>query len=57
MLSRSMPALRADPSRGQIASYALGDDYHRMMRKALIELDGWLRAQVWTQQPWSGVCG
>ena len=40
------PALRADPSRGQIASYALGDDYHRMMRKALIELDGWLRAQV-----------
>ncbi len=40
------PALHADPSRGQIASYALGDDYHRMMRKTLIELDGWLRGQV-----------
>ncbi len=40
------PALRADPSRGQIASYALGDDYHDVMRKALIELDGWLGGQV-----------
>ena len=40
------PALRADPGRGQIAAYALGDDYHKLMRKALIELDGWLRAKV-----------
>ena len=42
----SDPALRADRSRGQIAAYALGDDYHKLMRKALIELDGWLRAKV-----------
>jgi epoxyqueuosine reductase len=40
------PALRSDPSRGQIAVYALGDDYHKIMRKALIELDGWLRTKV-----------
>ncbi|MCO6452355.1 MAG: DUF1730 domain-containing protein [Caldilineales bacterium] len=39
-------ALRADPSRGQIAAYALGNDYHDIMRAALIELDGWLRAQT-----------
>lgn len=31
--------LRQDPSRGQIASYALGQDYHQLMRKALIRLD------------------
>ncbi|NOX60413.1 MAG: tRNA epoxyqueuosine(34) reductase QueG [Chloroflexi bacterium] len=40
------PALRADPSRGQIAAYALGDDYHKIMRKALIQLDAWIRAQT-----------
>ena len=38
--------LRHDPGRGQIAAYALGDDYHDVMRKALIEIDGWLRAQT-----------
>lgn len=43
---RADPAMRRDPSRGQIAAYALGDDYHEVMRAALIELDGWLRAQT-----------
>lgn len=45
------PALRRDPSRGQIAAYALGDDYHDLMRAALIELDGWLRAQSGRPEP------
>lgn len=40
------PVLRRDPSRGQIAAYALGDDYHDVMRRALVELDGWLRAET-----------
>ncbi len=41
-----VPAQRADPSRGQIAAYALGRDYHDVMRGMLKELDGWLRAQT-----------
>ncbi len=40
------PGHRADPSRGQIASYALGRDYHDVMRALLKELDGWIRAQT-----------
>lgn len=36
---------RQDPSRGQIASYALGRDYHTLMRKALIRLDKALAAR------------
>jgi epoxyqueuosine reductase len=40
------PARRRDPSRGQIAAYALGDDYHAILRAALYELDGWLRTQT-----------
>ncbi len=40
------PGLRSDPGRGQIAAYALGNDYHEVMRKALIELDGWLRSET-----------
>ncbi|RME81173.1 MAG: DUF1730 domain-containing protein [Caldilineae bacterium] len=40
------PALRADPSRGQIATYALAEDYHRLMRQALIALDRWLAGQT-----------
>ncbi len=40
------PALLEDPSRGRIAIYALGRDYHKIMRKALIELDRWLAAQT-----------
>jgi len=39
------PALVTDPARGRIAIYALGRDYHKVMRKALIELDRWLAAQ------------
>jgi epoxyqueuosine reductase len=39
------PALLQDPSRGRISLYALGRDYHKIMRKALIELDRWLAAQ------------
>ena len=45
------PALRADPSRGQIAAYALGDDYHHVMRQRLIELDEWLRNQTGRSTP------
>lgn len=41
-----VPAQRADPSRGQIAAYALGRDYHDVMRGMLKELDGWLRAHT-----------
>ncbi len=40
------PALRSHPGRGQIASYALGHDYHKLMRKALIQLDRQLAARV-----------
>ncbi len=40
------PARRTDPSRGQIAAYALSRDYHDVMRGMLKELDGWLRAQT-----------
>ncbi len=39
-------SLRRDPSRGQIAVYALGDDYHTVIREALDELDGWLRTET-----------
>ena len=39
-------ALLEDPSRARIALYALGGDYHKLMRKALIRLDVWLRNQV-----------
>ena len=40
------PALRDDPSRGVIASYAWGDDYHEIIRPLLYELDGFIRAQT-----------
>ncbi len=38
--------LLEDPGRGRISLYALGSDYHKIMRKALIKLDGWLAAQT-----------
>ena len=38
------PALQEDPSRGRISLYALGKDYHKIMRKALIRLDRRLAA-------------
>ncbi|MFZ2488494.1 MAG: tRNA epoxyqueuosine(34) reductase QueG [Anaerolineae bacterium] len=37
-------AWRADPSRGQIAAYALGDDYHDLLKSLVFELDAALRA-------------
>ncbi len=40
------PSLRDDPSRGVIASYAWGDDYHEIIRPLLYQLDEWLRAQT-----------
>ncbi len=39
------PVLRDDPSRGLIASYAWGDDYHEIIRPQLFALDEFLRAQ------------
>ncbi|MBX3050113.1 MAG: DUF1730 domain-containing protein [Caldilineaceae bacterium] len=40
------PALRDDPSRGIVASYAWGDDYHEIIRPLLYELDAFIRAQT-----------
>jgi len=37
------PVLRDDPSRGVIASYAWGDDYHEIIRPLLYTLDGFIR--------------
>lgn len=39
------PEIIADPSRGIIASYAWGDDYHEIIKPALYELDGFIREQ------------
>jgi epoxyqueuosine reductase len=36
-------AIRADPSRGLIASYAWGDDYHELIRPLLYEVDTAIR--------------
>ena len=38
-------SLLEDPARGRISLYALGRDYHKIMRKALIKLDQWLTSQ------------
>jgi epoxyqueuosine reductase len=38
--------LLTDPSRGLIASYAWGDDYHEIIRPLLYELDEFIRAQT-----------
>ena len=40
------PEILGDPSRGIIARYAWGDDYHEIIRPLLYELDGWLRART-----------
>ena len=37
---------RRDPNRGQLARYALGDDYHGLLRQRLNELGAWLERQV-----------
>ena len=40
-----LPAeIRDDPSRGIIASYAWGDDYHELIRPLLYELDAYIRS-------------
>jgi epoxyqueuosine reductase len=38
------PEIRDDPSRGIIASYAWGDDYHELIRPLLYELDAYIRS-------------
>ena len=40
------PDIRNDPSRGLIASYAWGDDYHELIRPLLYELDAFIRRQT-----------
>lgn len=43
--THSLPAaLRDDPSRGLIAAYAWGDDYHDVLKPLLFELDAAIRA-------------
>ncbi|MCB9147546.1 MAG: DUF1730 domain-containing protein [Caldilineaceae bacterium] len=48
------PALRNDPSRGLIASYAWGDDYHEIIRPLLYELDAVVRQ--WSGRTTHGKC-
>ena len=38
------PAVRDDPSRGLLAAYAWGDDYHEIIRPLLYELDAVVRS-------------
>ncbi len=38
------PAVRDDPSRGMVAAYAWGDDYHEIIRPLLYELDAYVRS-------------
>lgn len=40
------PSIRDDPSRGLIASYAWGDDYHEIIRPLLYEVDAFIRTQT-----------
>lgn len=48
----SLPAaLQADPSRGLIAAYAWGDDYHEIIRPQLYALDGFIRQQTGRTAP------
>jgi epoxyqueuosine reductase len=39
------PAVQSDPTRGRIAAYAWGLDYHDLMTPRLEELAAWLRAE------------
>ena len=48
------PEIAADPSRGLIASYAWGDDYHEIIRPRLYELDAALRR--WSGRTTQGKC-
>ncbi|MFN8490804.1 MAG: QueG-associated DUF1730 domain-containing protein [Caldilineaceae bacterium] len=49
------PAIRNDPSRGLIASYAWGDDYHEIIRPLLYELDAFIRSQAGRPTPGKGL--
>lgn len=48
------PEIAADPSRGLVASYAWGDDYHEIIRPLLFELDAALRR--WCGRATPGKC-
>lgn len=48
------PRMLQDPSRGIIASYAWGEDYHELIRPQLIELDRRIRAHSGRQTPGKG---
>jgi epoxyqueuosine reductase len=43
--------VREDPSRGLIASYAWGDDYHELIRPQLYALDAFIRSQTGRHTP------
>ena len=43
--------LAADPSRGRIASFAWGMDYHDLLKPRLYALDGWLRGRTGRTTP------
>jgi epoxyqueuosine reductase len=45
------PEVIDDPSRGIIASYAWGDDYHEIIRPLLYELDSFIRAETGRTTP------
>ena len=45
------PEIRDDPSRGIIASYAWGDDYHEIIRPLLYELDAYIRSLTGRSTP------
>ncbi len=44
-------AILNDPSRGIIASYAWGDDYHEIIRPLLYQLDEFIRSQTGRSEP------
>ncbi len=48
------PEIAADPSRGLVASYAWGDDYHEIIRPLLFEVDAALRG--WSGRTTPGKC-
>ena len=48
------PELRDDPSRGVIASYAWGNDYHDVLRPRLHELAAFIQAQLGQPVAWRG---
>lgn len=40
------PQATRDPARGVVARYARGEDYHELLRDRLIELQGWIDAEL-----------